>query len=498
MKTDESRRQLETLQQSIESGINAPKDDFVILLGKVLGLAVEMMNADQGVILLNGPDGLTNMASHNISKESAESLISPSSSSVKEVLKSRNHVLTHDAQTDPRFEGSESIILHNITSILCVPMFSEDNEIVGVIYLDSRRNRQRFTEENVTFMKTFARMAAIAVDYARDYGELYFEKERIKKETIRSWDLKEIIGKEIIGQSPSMLEVFDVMRRVMNSDISVLLEGESGTGKELVARALHYNGPRRAKPFVAQFCGNLSEELLESELFGHKKGSFTGAISDKKGLFEIADGGTFFLDEIADISPTIQAKLLRVIQEGEIRRVGDTAVHKVDVRIISATNKKLKDEVKAGKFREDLFYRLNVITVSLPPLRDRTGDIPILVKHFLNRFAEKNNTPVRRTTARAMRVLENYRWQGNIRELENTIERATILAVSEKIDVADLLIPRAESFASGRKNLKEVEREVVLKTLEEFGHNKTRTAEVLGVSLRWLHYKLNEWKKKDR
>ncbi len=483
--------------QIIESGVGPPKEDFVFLLQKVLGLAVEMMNADQGVILLRDGDRLSNMASHNLSQESAESLVSPSSSSVQEVLKSRSHVLTHDAQTDPRFEGSESIILHNITSILCVPMFSEENDVVGVIYLDSRRNRQRFTEENVTFMKTFARMAAIAVDYARDYGELYKEKKRIQQENIRSWDLKEIIGKEIIGQSPKMAEVFDIMRRVMNSDISVLLEGESGTGKELVARALHYNGPRRDKLFVAQFCGNLSEDLLESELFGHKKGSFTGAVSDKKGLFEVADGGTFFLDEIADISPTIQAKLLRVIQEGEIRRVGDTAVHRVDVRLISATNKNLKEEVNAGNFREDLYYRLNVITVKLPPLRERTGDIPILVKHFLNRFAEKNRATPKRTSARAMRVLDNYGWQGNIRELENTIERAIILAENEIIDVDDLFIPKAESLASGRKTLKEVEREVVLKTLEEFGHNKTRTAEVLGVSLRWLHYKLNEWKKKE-
>ncbi len=498
MKTEKNRsKRPDKSHPVIESGYGSSKQDVVLLLQTVLRLAIEMMNADQGVILLREGDELSNMAAHNLSEESAQNLVSPSSSSVQEVLKSRTHLLTHDAQTDPRFEGSESIILHNITSILCVPMFSEDNDIVGVIYLDSRRNRQRFTEENVTFMKTFARMAAIAVDYARDYGELYKEKERIQKENIRSWDIKEIIGKDIIGQSPKMLQVFDLMRRVITSDISVLLQGESGTGKELVARALHYNGPRCDKPFVAQFCGNLSESLLESELFGHKKGSFTGAIHDKKGLFEIADGGTFFLDEIADISPTIQAKLLRVIQEGEIRRVGDTAVHRVDVRLISATNKELKKEVDAGRFREDLYYRLNVITVSLPPLRERTGDIPILAKHFLKRFADKNNTPIKNTSTRAMRVLENYNWQGNIRELENTIERATILTENDTIDVEDLFIPKAEMLAGGRKTLKEVEREIVLKTLEEFGHNKTRTSEVLGVSLRWLHYKLNEWKKQS-
>jgi len=283
----------------------------------------------------------------------------------------------------------------------------------------------------------------------------------------------------------------------MNSDISVLLEGESGTGKELVARALHYNGPRRDKSFVAQFCGNLSENLLESELFGHKKGSFTGAISDKKGLFEIADGGTFFLDEIADISPAIQAKLLRVIQEGEIRRVGDTDALNVNVRIISATNKDLKAEVESGRFREDLFYRLNVITIDLPPLRDRTGDIPLLVRHFLSRFAEKNKMPVKKVSPKAVQALSNYSWPGNVRELENTIERALILAEKDTIDVQDLFIPEAEALSEKPKTLKDYEREIVLKVLEDCGGNKTKTSEILGVSLRWLHYKLSEWKKQN-
>jgi len=293
------------------------------------------------------------------------------------------------------------------------------------------------------------------------------------------------------------MEVFNLMRRVMNSDISVLLEGESGTGKELVARALHYNGTRRDKLFVAQFCGNLSENLLESELFGHKKGSFTGAIADKKGLFEIADGGTFFLDEIADISPTIQAKLLRVLQEGEIRRVGDTESRRVNVRIISATNRGLKREVEAGRFREDLYYRLNVISIRLPALRERTGDLPLLVNHFLKRFAEKNRNPLKHITPRALQVLANYTWPGNVRELENTIERAIILSENDSIDTEDLFIPEVEDLPQAPKSLKEHERDIVLKILEECGGNRTKTAEILGVSLRWLHYKLTEWKEQN-
>jgi Nif-specific regulatory protein len=285
-----------------------------------------------------------------------------------------------------------------------------------------------------------------------------------------------------------------MLTKIIHSDISVLLEGESGTGKELVARALHYNGPRRDKPFIAQFCGNLSETLLESELFGHKRGAFTGAISDKKGLLEVANGGTFFLDEVADIPASIQTKLLRVLQDGEFRRVGDTENRKVDVRIVSATNKSLTREVEKGTFREDLFYRLNVITVHMPPLRERTGDIALLVNHFLTKHANKSGERIKRITHDAMRILEAYHWPGNVRELENAVERAIVLAEDRDIAPAELIIPRVTKPVGMAKSLKEYERELVVKTLEEMKGNKTHTAEALGVSLRWLHYKLAEWK----
>jgi len=452
-----------------------------------------MMNADRGIILQRRGEELDTVAAHNIPPESAGVLSEVSSSMVRQVLKTGAPHLTHDAQADPRFGQADSVILHQITSMLCAPMYLDDR-VIGVIYLDSQRDRQRFNDDNLSFVTIFARMAAIAVDYAQSYGELYVKKQLLQGEL----DQLRPQFEEIIGKSPKMQEVFDLMRRVMNSDISVLIEGESGTGKELVARALHYNGPRRDKPFVAQYCGNLAESLLESELFGHKKGSFTGAIADKKGLFEIADGGTFFLDEIADISPTIQSKLLRVLQEGEIRRVGDTESHLVNVRIISATNKSLKEEVNSGKFREDLYYRLNVIAVTLPALRERAGDIPLLAQHFAKKFAEKNEMPVKRISPRAMQVLANYSWPGNVRELENTMDRAIILSEDDVIDIDDLLIPEADRMLSPYMTLKARERDIVLKTLEDCGQNKTRTAEILGVSLRWLHYKLNEWKSQNK
>lgn len=516
MKTKEERFP-ETGFPALKSNFN--RDDIGVFLNTVLRLGVEMMNADRGAVLLSSADDLKIVASHNLPPDSSDKMKELSTSVIKDVIYKGGPILTHDAKTDPRFGEAASVIMHQITSIICVPMLISE-EVIGALYVDSRKDRQKFTEDNLDFISIFAQMAALAVDYAFGYKELNEERERLQSELHSKYDFSEIIGK-----STKMQNIFRLMRRVINSDISVLLEGESGTGKELVARALHYNGSRKNKPFVAQFCGNLAESLLESELFGHKKGSFTGAIADKKGLFEIADGGTFFLDEIADISPTIQTKLLRVLQEGEIRRVGDTESRKVNVRIVSATNKSLKGEVEAGKFREDLFYRLNVITIILPPLREREGDVPILARHFLKKYCEKNNIPPKQLTPLALQALNNYEWPGNVRELENTIERAIILSESDHIDINDLLIPigNLSEVAKAIPDLEEVEidsefdktesaddaekqsddfefmtkedseKQLVLRTLDKLKWNKKKTAEVLGVSPRWLHYKLNEW-----
>jgi Nif-specific regulatory protein len=365
-------------------------------------------------------------------------------------------------------------------------------KIVGAIYLDSKNRREGFTDESLTFLKAFSNLSAIAIDNARLMGNLRDENYQLRTEVQRTYQFK-----EIIGSSRKMQEIFDLINKIINSDISVLLEGESGTGKELVARALHYNGARRDKPFIAQFCGNLSETLLESELFGHKRGAFTGAVSDKKGLIEIADGGTFFLDEVADIPASIQAKLLRVLQNGEFRRVGDTEIRKVNVRIISATNKVLAKEVETGSFREDLYYRLNVIAMRMPPLRERDGDLPLLVRHFLAKHSGGTDGNLKRVTPDAMRIIERYHWPGNVRELENSIERAIVLAGERDITFDELIIPRVSKPMTGVRSLKDHEREFVMKTLEDLGGNKTKTANSLGVSLRWLHYKLAEWKGQD-
>ena len=388
------------------------------LLDRVMDIAIQAVEAERGFLVLAEGDGtgeLVVRTARNITPEAALSISDISRSIVHEVIASQQGILTVDAQTDPRFSGSESVIFKQIRAVMSVP-FVLRGKILGAIYLDSRNRREGFTDDSLAFLKSFSNLAAIAIENTRLMSTLRYENDQLRSEVQRTY-----LFKEIIGSSPRMQSVFDLLQKIIHSDISVLLEGESGTGKELVARALHYNGPRKDKPFIAQFCGNLSETLLESELFGHKRGAFTGAISDKKGLLEIANGGSFFLDEVADIPTSVQAKLLRVLQDGEFRRVGDTETRKVDVRIISATNKSLAKEVERGSFREDLFYRLNVITIHMPPLRDRVGDIPLLAQSFLNKHAAKTNSPVKRMSADAMRIVEGYHWPGNVRELENAI-----------------------------------------------------------------------------
>jgi len=307
---------------------------------------------------------------------------------------------------------------------------------------------------------------------------------------------------DIIGRSPSMRELFETLSLVAPSDATILIQGESGTGKELVANAIHHNSPRKDHPFVKVNCAALPETLLENELFGHEKGAFTGATGPKKGRFQLADRGTLFLDEIAEMAPATQAKILRVLQEREFEPVGGTRTVQVDTRIISATNRNLEDDIAAGRFREDLYYRINVVMIKVPPLRNRSADIPILADYFLRQYAEKNHRSLKGFHPGAMDLLLRHAWPGNVRELENVIERAVIMARGDMVgpehfptslqdpDAGES--PREPVLASGR-SLKEVEKEMILKTLEDMGGNRTRTAEMLGISRRTLQLKLKDY-----
>jgi transcriptional regulator with PAS, ATPase and Fis domain len=289
--------------------------------------------------------------------------------------------------------------------------------------------------------------------------------------------------------------VLDISHRVLDVDVAVLITGESGTGKELIARAIHDHGTRKGKPFIAVNASALPENLMESELFGHIKGSFTGAHGDKKGLVEVANGGTLFLDEIGDLPQLLQSKILRLLQEKEYRRVGDTVNKITDIRIIAATNKDLAAEVKAGRFREDLYFRLNVIGIHLPPLRERRDDIPVLANYFVKRAAENYKRKISGIHPDAMQMLLANSWQGNVREFQNVIERAVVLCRGSELTKEDFVFNTADSSALQKNSmtLADFEKEIIEKTLAEMGGNRTRTAERLGVSLRWLQYRIKEW-----
>ena len=333
------------------------------------------------------------------------------------------------------------------------------------------------------------------------------EHSRLKEE---NRVLRESLGvqfdrRNLIGRSQAMSRLLDVVAQVAPSEATVLITGESGTGKEMIAGAIHFNSPRKNGPFIRINCAAITETLLESELFGHEKGSFTGADKRKEGKFRQAEGGSLFLDEVSEMSLAMQVKLLRVLQEREITRVGGDETIKVDVRIIAATNKELFNEIEAGRFREDLFYRLNVVALNVPPLRERQEDIPLMAQHFLEMFAEKNHKTIKGFSPQAMNRLLNYPWPGNVRELMNAVERAVVFSQSHFLDEADLsLIARrtgktadaeAEANSAIWRNLPldEVEKNTILKTLEQAGGNKSEAARRLGITRRTLHQKLKRY-----
>ncbi len=335
----------------------------------------------------------------------------------------------------------------------------------------------------------------LSLERALDHTRLQVENESLRARLPSGFDLASIIGK-----SGATRRLVEMIAMVAPTEATVLVAGESGTGKELVAKAIHYNSVRKDAALVTVNCAALTETLLESELFGHEKGAFTGADKRREGRFVQADKGSIFLDEVGEIPLTMQAKLLRVLQEREVQRVGSDTPIKVDVRIIAATNRDLKQEVEAGAFREDLFYRLNVVTLRVPPLRERMEDVPLLAQHFLQRFGQKNRKVLKGFTPGAMDLLLKHSWPGNVRELENAVERAVILAMGNYITEGELPLVIAEEELSrqtpaGGKPLDEVERDAIFATLEQTGGNKSEAAKLLGISRVTLHKKLKKYER---
>jgi two-component system response regulator HydG len=341
----------------------------------------------------------------------------------------------------------------------------------------------------------------LTIERASEHAGLKEENRALKEHLRSDYDIA-----NIIGRSQPMKKLLDMMSMVAPSEATVLITGESGTGKELIARSLHFNSPRKEKPLVVVNCASITETLLESELFGHEKGAFTGADKRREGRFMQANHGTVFLDEIGETSPTMQAKLLRVLQEKEVQRVGSEETIKVNVRIVAATNRNLEADVAKGRFREDLFYRLNVMNLNVPPLKERQEDIPILAQHFLEKFAEKNRKTVKGFVPLAVDMLLNYDWPGNVRELENAIERAVILLTGEYITEKQLPLNITKKYPDlstspiaaaplmdGTRSMEEIEKEAILATLKASGGNKSETARRLGITRKTLHNKLKNY-----
>ncbi len=388
---------------------------------------------------------------------------------IRRVLQERAAVLIANAPQD--LAGAASIMGARIQSIIGVPLW-EGDDIRGVIQCDNRSSAAMFRERDLEVLLVLAGQATLAIENARLHQRLRMAEEQLRAENryLKSREEKRRTI-EPIGHSPAFREVLKQVQKVTDTRATVCIEGETGTGKELIAGLIHTQSSRRDKLFVAQNCAAVPDTLLESELFGHKKGSFTGADSDKKGLFEVADGGTLFLDEIGEMSLGLQAKLLRVLQEGEVRPIGATQHRKVDVRILCATNRSLEKEVAEGRFRQDLYYRLKVYPIRLPALRERREDIGLLAEHFLGKYSSEMKKPVPGFTSEALAQLLAYNWPGNVRELENEVHRLVI-----QVELKDMM--------------EEVERFLLIQALKDHGGNKSATAKTLGITREGLHKKL--------
>ncbi len=497
------------------------------LLNLIMDSVVEISEAERGFLILMENGRMEVKVARNINREEIQSPeFNISHSIAKQVMDSGKPIILTNAQEDERFSRSLSVLDLNLRSVLSFP-FRIKNRVIGALYVDNRFQKGIFSERILNVLDAFGDQAAIAIENAQLYEENIRKAERIEKlnkqleeklvvTRAELEEAKEIIESSrrefelkynydsIIGKDSGMKKVLKVIDRVLDKNIAVLIQGESGTGKELIAKAIHFNSPRRNERFVSENCAAISESLLESELFGYEKGAFTGADQSRKGLFEIAHRGTMLLDEIGDMSLEMQAKLLRVLNEGEIRRVGGNDIIKVDVRIISATNQNLREAVAQGRFREDLFYRVSGVAVTLPPLRERRQDIPMLVDFFVKKVCEAQGMAPKAIDREVTQALTDFDWPGNIRELENEITR--LVTLSDDRITADHLSPKLKpggreepAAAKGerpgnlRGTIEEVEKSLLFEALKQNRWNKTRTAKELGLSRVALHKKLAKY-----
>jgi transcriptional regulator with GAF, ATPase, and Fis domain len=460
--------------------------DLDELQEQILNLIFEVVPAEGGAILLDdkGDEHFASVfARHRIAMSGLPVRISRTIA--RQVMKEGLAILGADVPGSTGLAAVESLVDSHVRSLLCVPL-TMFQKVTGCIYLDTSNAADRFDEDHLQLVAAIAGTSAVALENARRMHWLEQENLRLSAEIN--------LDHNLIGESPRMKEVYQFLARVAPTDSNVLLQGESGTGKELAARAIHRNSPRSSKPFVPINCAAIPENLLESELFGHEKGAFTGAVAQKRGRLEVANGGVVFLDEIGELAPQLQVKLLRVLQEREFERVGGTRAISLDIRLIAATNQDLGEAVKTGDFRKDLFYRLNVLSLVMPPLRARREDIAMLANYFVGKCIKKCHMRSKKVSPEAMLCLVNYDWPGNVRELENAIERALVLSASDVIQPDDLpesiLEKGATPSIEGAKyhnQVKELKKQLILNALEESKRNYTEAAQALGVHVNYLH-----------
>ena len=450
------------------------------LFKKLLASVVDLTNAEKGfvIVLRDGKRELA--ASHNVGDETLD-ISRVSDTIIDQVLRDRRAVIVSDAMSDRTFGRARSVVDLKLSSVMCVPLLYR-NDLLGVLYLGNDAITGLFTESDLELLQVWASQASLAVHAALLLNELKSTNRNLREQLRRSSQ------GDIVGSSRPMKAVFRMIRKVSPTDLSVLVLGETGTGKELVARECHRLSDRAKKPFVSINCGAIPENLLESELFGHKKGAFTGAVTDKVGRFEAANGGTLFLDEIGEMPMPLQVKLLRVLQERVIVRVGELSARPVDIRVVSATNKDLEQEIAEGRFREDLYYRLNEVAFQLPPLRDRGDDIHELARFFLNKFAEQYGSKVRGFTNEAVRAMLAYYWPGNVRQLENRVKRAVIMSDRALLNADDLGIVAGDKrkIESLDAATEEFKKNYIREALELNNWNKAQTARDLGVDPRTI------------